>query len=84
MILPHSNTSSDNIPIKYTNQKMENAYGKSSGKYSILGLFVLAAYLHRNAKQQALPILKVTNQREVPHFCFLIVPFSLLFFFFLF
>lgn len=38
MILPHPNPSSDRSLIKYTNQKTENAYGRSSGNFSILGL----------------------------------------------
>lgn len=57
MILPLSNPGSDSTLIKYTNQKMENAYCKSSGNRAYLGQFIIAAYLYRNAKQQALPIL---------------------------
>lgn len=57
MILPHTNPSAERNLIKYANQKIENAYGTSSGKTAYLGGFVFAAYLNRNAKQQTLPLL---------------------------
>lgn len=81
VILPQSNPSSDRILIKYTNQKIENAYGKSSN-IAFLGWFVFAAY--SNAKQQELCILVANKAKgdNVPHLCCLIIPFSLFSFIF--
>lgn len=44
-----------------------------------LGWSVFAAYLNRNAKPQALPILPGRKPKgsRVPHFCCHIIPFSL-------